>query len=237
MWTLGIGAALTVIVLNVNWLPAVASDEAGKIDTFYDVLAVMSSFIFGLVSAILIVSVIHFRRRHGDMSDGEPIHGNSRLEVLWTSIPAVLMLGAAVAGALLLHDIEEPQASTQTVRVQAQQFAWTFEYPQGFRANELHLVEGTPYYFKMNTGDVLHSFWVPEFRMKKDAVPGITTTVRVTPTKKGKYAVVCAELCGLGHSTMRAPVVVEDQQSFDRWAAQARKDQSTVGGQSEPSFK
>jgi cytochrome c oxidase subunit 2 len=92
-------------------------------------------------------------------------------------------------------------------------------------------VKDANYYFKINTEDVLHSFWVPEFRMKKDAVPGMTTTVRVTPTRRGRYAVVCAELCGLGHSTMRAVVKVENQASFDKWAAGVRRSQGEVGSE------
>jgi cytochrome c oxidase subunit 2 len=229
LWTLAIGAALSVIVLTVPWLPEDASTQAGKIDTFYLVLSVMSAFIVGLVFAVVIVSVVHFRRRHGDLSDGAPIHGNSTVEAVWTAIPAVLMIGAAVAAALLLKNIEEPKAATQTIRVTGEQFDWTFGYPQNFRSSELHLVKDKNYYFKINTKDVLHSFWVPEFRMKKDAVPGITTTVRITPTRIGSYAVVCAELCGLGHSTMRAVVRVTDQAAFDSWATFARKNQSTVG--------
>ena len=86
------------------------------------------------------------------------------------------------------------------------------------RSGELHLVEDRPYLFRLGAKDVIHSFWLPEFRMKRDAVPGITTSVRVTPTRKGHYTLACTELCGLGHSTMRATVVVEDQAAFDRWA-------------------
>ena len=158
-----------------------------------------------------------------------PIHGNSTVEAVWTAIPAVMMIAAAVAAALLLANIEEPKASTQTIRVTGEQFDWTFEYPENFRSNQLHLVKDHNYYFKINTKDVLHSFWVPEFRMKKDAVPGLTTTVRITPTRIGSYAVVCAELCGLGHSTMRAIVRVTDQAHYDAWAAATRKNQDIVG--------
>ncbi len=231
LWTLAIGTALSAIVLTVPWLPADDSTQAAPIDTLYDVLAVLSAYIFALVVSVLLVSVAHFRRRHNDPSDGLPIHGNSRLEVLWTAIPAVLMVGAAVYSGLVLKDIEESKAGTQTVHVVAQQFAWAFEYNQPkLKSAELHLVAGTPYLFQMNAKDVLHSFWVPEFRMKRDLVPGLTTKVRVTPTKPGHFTLVCSELCGLGHSTMRAPVIVETQASFDRWAAKQRRAQNLVGG-------
>jgi cytochrome c oxidase subunit 2 len=177
------------------------------------------------------VSVVHFRRRHNDLSDGEPIHGNTTLEAVWTAIPALLMVGAAVYSGLVLADIEETKANTQEVQITGQQFAWIFDYSSlGFKSGELHMVKDTPYHFKLRSKDVIHSFWVPQFRVKKDAVPGITTDVRVTPTRNGSYTLICTELCGLGHSTMRAPIVVEDQASFDKWATRAKKIQNTVGG-------
>jgi cytochrome c oxidase subunit II len=231
IWALGIGSALAAIVLSVPWLPQQSSTAAHPVDTLYEVLAVVSCYIFAMVVSIMLVSVIHFRRRHNDLSDGEPIHGNTRLEAVWTTIPALLMVGTAVYSGLVLADIEQTKANTQEVNITGQQFAWTFQYQaQNFKAGELHLVKGTPYHFKLRAKDVIHSFWVPQFRMKKDAVPGLTTDIRVTPTRDGKYTLICTELCGLGHATMRAPIVVEDQAAFDKWAAQAKKNQNLVGG-------
>jgi cytochrome c oxidase subunit II len=231
IWAFAIGSALTAIVLTVPWLPEESSTAANPVDTLYEVLAVVSCYIFAFVVSIMLVSVIHFRRRHNDLSDGEPIHGNTSLEAIWTTIPALLMVGTAIYAGLVLADIEQTKANTQEVNITGQQFAWTFQYQaQNFKAGELHLVKGTPYHFKLRAKDVIHSFWVPQFRMKKDAVPGLTTDIRVTPTRFGKYTLVCTELCGLGHSTMRAPIVVEDQAAFDKWAAQAKKSQNLVGG-------
>jgi cytochrome c oxidase subunit 2 len=223
--TMAITAVGTVVVLNVPWLPEEASTQAGPVDTLYNMLAVASVFVFALVVSMLAVSVLRFRRRFGDESDGKPIHGHTGVEILWTGIPAVIMIVAAIASGVVLADIEEEKPGTKTVAVTGEQFAWTFAYPsEGVRrAGELHLVKGTPYLFKIRAKDVLHSFWVPEFRMKKDAVPGMTTEVRVEPTRTGTYSLVCAELCGLGHPTMRARVVVEDQARFDRWAEAQRK--------------
>jgi cytochrome c oxidase subunit 2 len=222
----------TVIVLTVPWLPEEASSAAGPMDMLYDVLAVASVFIFSLVMGILIVSVAHFRRRHDDLSDGVPIHGNTSLEVMWTAIPAIIVIGAAVYSGVVLANIEDPKPGTKTINVTAQQFAWQFDYAgEGVkRAGELHLVKGTPYLFRLHAKDVLHSFWVPEFRMKKDVVPGMTTSVRVKPTRTGTYSLVCAELCGLGHSTMRARVIVEEQAAFDRWAAAQKSGTTTSAG-------
>jgi cytochrome c oxidase subunit 2 len=224
MLTIGITAVGTVIVLNVPWLPEEASAEADSIDTLYDFLAIASVFVFALVSAILIVSVVRFRRRFGDEAEGKPIHGHTGLEVVWTAIPAVIMVAAAIFSGVVLADIEEEKPGTRTINVTAQQFAWTFSYAgEGVRrAGQLHLVKDTPYLFRLRAKDVIHSFWVPEFRLKKDAVPGMTTTVRVRPIREGTYSVVCAELCGLGHPTMRARVQVEDQAAFDRWIEQRK---------------
>src|SRR5436190_2615508 len=107
MWTFAIGGVLTAIVLSVPWLPAQDSTAAHPVATLYDVLAVVSCFIFGLVVSILMVSVFNFRRRHNDLSDGEPIHGNTTLEAVWTAVPALLMVGAAVYSGLVLADIEQ----------------------------------------------------------------------------------------------------------------------------------
>ena len=226
LWTFAITLVVAVAVWSVPWEPEQASTQAGPIDTLYDVLALISAFVFAAVVSILIVSVVHFRKRSpDDLRDGEPLHGNTRLEVIWTTIPVILMVGTAIYSALVLLDIEDSKANERTVKVTAEQFAWTFEYTDGrpFRTGELHLVKDTPYFFKLNAKDVLHSFWVPQFRMKKDAVPGIETDVRVTPTRLGRYTLTCAELCGLGHATMRATVVVESQAAFDVWAARQRR--------------
>jgi cytochrome c oxidase subunit 2 len=233
LWTFAITLVVAVAVWSVPWEPEQASTQAGPIDTLYDVLALISAFVFAAVVSILLVSVVHFRKRSpDDLRDGAPLHGNTRLEVIWTTIPAILMVGTAVYSGLVLADIEDSKANEQTIEVTAEQFAWTFEYPDTpqFRSGELHLVKDTPYHFKLNAKDVLHSFWVPQFRMKKDAVPGIETDVRVTPTRLGRYTLTCAELCGLGHSTMRATVVVEEQAAFDRWAERQRSGEGPQPG-------
>ncbi|HZO58226.1 MAG TPA: cytochrome c oxidase subunit II [Solirubrobacterales bacterium] len=233
LWTFAITLVVGTVVWALPWEPEQASTQAGPIDTLYDVLALISAFIFALVCSILITAVIHFRKRSpDDLRDGDPLHGNTRLEIVWTAIPAILMVGAAVYSGLVLADIEESKAGTRTVEVTAEQFAWTFEYADGeqFRSGELHLVKDTPYHFKLNAKDVIHSFWVPQFRLKKDAVPGIETDVRVTPKRLGRYTLACTELCGLGHSTMRATVIVEDQAAFNRWAQRQRSGRGPQAG-------
>lgn len=223
MWAVLLSLAATaigiVIVLSIDWFPAQASDAAGDIDTLYDVLLIVSVPVFVLVMAVALYSVYAFRVKPGDMRDGAPIHGNTRLEVIWVTIPLIIVSVLAAYGWIVLDDIETKKADSLVVHVTGQQFAWSFEYPgQGkLQSNQLVLPQDRPVHFKINTKDVLHDFWVPEFRLKSDAVPGITTDVRLTPTRLGSYPVVCAELCGIGHSTMRQTVRVVPAAEFEAW--------------------
>jgi cytochrome c oxidase subunit 2 len=120
------------------------------------------------------------------------------------------------------------------VNVTGQQFAWTFEYPQSggkpIKSTQLYLPKDRPVRFYVKALDVLHDFWVPAFRMKVDAVPGITTKYRVTPNRLGTYPVVCAELCGLGHSVMRSTTHVVTPATFDKWIAQQKAPAKAAGG-------
>ncbi|HEY1236974.1 MAG TPA: cytochrome c oxidase subunit II [Solirubrobacterales bacterium] len=211
----------SVIMLIPNWNGEEASTAAPKIDDLLDVMIVLSSFVFSIVMVMLLYSVWRWRARPGDESDGAPIHGNTRLEIAWTVIPTVIVLFGAVYSWITLSDIEAHDKNRMVVDVYAQQYEWHFNYPEeGTTSRELHVPVDRQIEFRMHTLDVLHSFWVPEWRIKKDAVPGITTRAYVTPTKAEDLTLVCTELCGFGHATMRAPVVVEPSQTaFNTWAA------------------
>src|SRR3954471_13208243 len=198
--------------LLIDWFPTAASTQADQIDTFYDVLIIASVPMFVLVTSVVLYCAYRFRMRPGEEDmDGPPIHGNTRLEVIWTIIPAVLMLSLCTYAFVTLHDAEEaPAAAAQElkVRVVGEQFTWTFFYrgPNGGKevaSPQLYLPVDRSVRFTVQTKDVLHDFWVPAFRWKIDAVPGINTYYRVTPNRVGNYPVVCAELCGLGHAVMR----------------------------------
>ena len=224
----------TVAVLVFDWFPTQASTAAGPIDQLYDVLLVPSVLVFVLVMAVVIYCVITFRAKPGDMGDGEPIHGNTRLEVIWVSVPFLMVTALAVYGWVVLNDIEAKEPDQMVVDVRAQQFNWSFAYPKarGLRSNELVLPEGRQVELRVRSKDVIHSFWVPDFRLKTDGPPGITTKVRVTPSRRGRFPVVCAELCGIGHSTMRQTVRVVSPQEFDGWLSQrqqAEVDQRGLG--------
>jgi cytochrome c oxidase subunit 2 len=221
MITIGVLAAIvgTIGALQIDWFPSQGAESAHKIDTLYDVLLIASVPIFILVMTVAIYSVLKFRARPGDMRDGAPIHGNTRLEIFWVTVPFLMVTGLAIYGWVVLNDLEAKQPNALNVNVTGRQFTWSFEYPdQGkLTSTELVLPKDRPVEFKIHTMDVIHSFWVPQFRLKSDAVPGMTTKIRLTPDKVGRYQVVCAELCGLGHATMRNPVRVVPAAAFNSW--------------------
>jgi cytochrome c oxidase subunit 2 len=223
-----IGIAIT---LQIDWFPENAAGSAAKIDNLYDVLLICSVPVFVLVMTIAIYSVVRFRAKPGDMGDGPPIHGNTRLEIIWVTIPFVMVTALAIYGWITLDDLEAKQKNEMVVNVTGQQFTWNFEYPsEKVTSPELVLPVDRPIEFKIHTKDVIHSFWVPQFRLKSDAVPGLTTRIRLTPNKVGRYEVVCAELCGIGHSTMREFVRVLPASEFDNWVSKHRKAAAGGGG-------
>ncbi len=224
-----------VLALWINWFPADAAKQGKPIDTLYDVLMIVSIPIFVLVVTVILYSVWAFRMRPGqEHEDGPPIHGHTRLEVFWTAIPAILLVSLCSYAYAVLDDIETKHDDELVVKVQAEQFAWTFSYPQESGrpvvSTQLYLPKDQPVRFDIQSRDVLHDFWVPAFRVKIDAVPGITTRLRVTPTKLGSYPVVCAELCGLGHSVMRSTAHVVTPAAFDRWLADKQAPAPAAGG-------
>jgi len=223
MVAIGVVASILGIIagLLIDWFPVAASGQAKPIDTLWDVLLIASIPVFVMVMVVVLFSVWKFRMRPGEeLLDGPPIHGNTQLEVIWTAIPAILLVGLCTYAFIVLEDVEKAEANTVDVRVVGEQFAWTFYYEKDGKevaSRELHLQNDVPVKFTLQAKDVLHDFWVPAFRMKKDAVPGLDVTYRVTPNRIGEYPIVCAELCGLGHSVMRATVFVHNEQDYDAW--------------------
>ena len=227
-----IGIALA---LSIHWFPVRASTQAKAVDDLWDVLLIASVPIFVLVEVVVLYCAWKFRMRPGEeLKDGEPIHGNTKLEVLWTAIPALLIFSLCTYAYIVLRDIEKASAKDQmAVDVTGQQFAWTYEYKAKgkptVKSQTLYLPEGRSVEFRVHSKDVIHSFWVPAFRVKIDAVPGITTRTRATPSREGSYSLICAELCGLGHSTMRSTVYVLGRRAFDGWLAQQRTAKPAAG--------
>jgi cytochrome c oxidase subunit II len=220
--TIALTVVISAVMLPIHWDGQGASTAAPKIDQLLGVMIVLSAFVFSLVMVMLFYALWKFKAKPGDESDGEPIHGNTRLEVAWTLIPTIIVLFGAGYSWAVLNDIEEPADNPLTVDVFSQQYAWSFGYPgkdNAYSQGELHVPLDRQVQFKMHSLDVIHSFWVPEWRIKKDNVPGITTTATVTPDKPGTYQLICTELCGFGHATMRAKVVVEPAADFRKWIA------------------
>jgi cytochrome c oxidase subunit 2 len=232
-----IASALGIaLALLIDWFPVSAATQAKPIDTLWDVLLIVSVPIFVLVTTVVLYSVHRWRMRPGEeLLDGPPIHGNTRLEIIWTAVPAILLVALCSYAYLVLTDIEEAKADTMQVRVVGEQFAWTFYYRDGGKelpSHQLYLPLNRPVHFTIQSKDVLHDFWVPAFRVKKDAVRGINTDVRATPNRVGTYPIVCAELCGLGHAAMRATVHVVQPQQFNAWLGKLRSGgaQAAAGG-------
>ncbi len=220
--TVAMTAAISAVMLSINWDGQEASTAASKIDDLLNLMIVLSAFVFSLVLVMLFYALYKFRAKPGDESDGEPIHGNTRLEVAWTVIPTIIVLFGAGYSWSVLNEIEAPAKDPLTVDVFSQQYAWSFGYPgkgDVYSQGEMHVPVNRQVQFKMHAQDVIHSFWVPEWRIKKDNVPGITTTAIVTPDKVGTYQLICTELCGFGHAAMRAKVVVDPPAQFRKWVS------------------
>lgn len=307
IWTLLIGILLTLVSLwygqNHGLLPTAASDEAELVDGLFNTMMTVSTGIFLLVEGILIYSAIKYRRRPGDNEDGPPVEGNIPLEILWTAIPAIIVLGISVysfdvyneiggfnphavheapitqqqsmkmPGAAIAATLNDTPPSTEpnlnqeksdkamqdpataavrnadqipqlrdasgvgivsptigpvpgkegkppamVVNVTGMQYAFIFTYPEtGITSGELHVPIGREVQLSMSANDVIHAFWVPEFRLKQDIIPGRQSEIRFTPKKEGDYDLICAELCGPYHGAMRTQVIVEKQEAFDNW--------------------
>jgi cytochrome c oxidase subunit II len=221
-WAIGV-AILLPIALVIPWFPDKGSIQAGNVRTLYTVLLIATVPIFVLVETVVLFSVWKYRMRPGDEDkDGAPIHGNTRLEVVWTVLPAVLILGLVTYAYTVLHKNEKSKPGEMLVNVTARQFTFEFSYPgldgKTVVSPQLYLPNNKPVVFHIRSLDVVHSFFVPEFSEKIDAVPGIVTTLRVTPRRLGTYPAECTELCGAGHSLMRETVHVVSPSSFDSWA-------------------
>lgn len=273
--TLVAGVAVTFISLwvgqNNNWLPVQASEQAVLVDNFFNVMVVIATALFIVVEGAIVYSLIAFRRRPGDDTDGLPIEGNLPLEAFWTAIPAVIVIGLGIYSVYVFQEMggfspgEQKQGGTlvaqapksiasdvrlplleggelvaaetkipvygfgaspdgqgQTadveVKVTGLQYAWIFNYPAtGITDGELHIPVGKDIQLNITAQDVIHSFWVPPFRLKQDAIPGETTELRFVATKPGTYPVVCTELCGAYHGAMRTQVVVHTPEDYDEW--------------------
>ena len=216
------GAIATCIALFVPWMPTTAtSRRSGSISRTGSRPGSRCSCSRSS-RAILIYALINFRAEPGDWSDGPPIHGHTMLEVIWTIVPTILVIAICIVSAVVLAKNSDAGDNPVEINVVAQQFAWAFSYDDGKTFYPTMRVPiDRDVKLTLTANDVIHSFWVPQFAQKQDAVPGVEQTLVITPTKLGTFPVICTELCGLGHSLMRSEATVMTQAEFDEWREQA----------------
>jgi cytochrome c oxidase subunit 2 len=218
------GVLVVISTFLMNWLldtalplPVQASEESVTIDRLIGQHVFLISFLFSLVVVFMLYTIVVFRKRNGDESDGEHFEGNTTLEILWTVIPLLLVVVFGYIGFVDLRDVTRAEENELVVKVTAFQWDWTFEYEGGVISQELLLPVDQPARMVMTSNDVNHAFWVPEFRVKQDLVRGHETVVRFTPVEVGTYRLRCAELCGLSHWSMLRDVRVVPADEFTAW--------------------
>lgn len=217
---IALGILAGLVAYFGNWLPEPASREAGRIWFIFWISTIVSIVIFAIVASAILYSIFKFRKQPDDDTDGPPIHGNTRLEIVWTVIPTVIVVLLSIASAIVLHKDSKAGTSPEKIEVIAQQYAWAFKYSNGTQTGVLRMPLKRHVELHITALDVLHSFWVPEFAQKQDAVPGQTFRLVVTPTRLGTYPVICTELCGLGHAVMRTSAIVMPAADYDTWLAE-----------------
>lgn len=201
----------------MNWLPIEASEFAGRIDDVIWFVTIVSLISFFLVTFGLVYFAIKYRRR-SENDETPAITGNHFLETLWTVIPSILVMIIFIYGLVIFREMRIPPKDITEVNVIGKQWLWQFQYDNGKSTiNELYVLQNRPVRVVMRSDDVLHSFFVPAFRVKQDLVGGMYTQLWFTPTKVGIYDLYCAEYCGTGHSAMLAKVIVMSPEAFDRW--------------------
>ena len=219
-----IGGITAAVFFLIDWIPLSASEQAERVDPLMWFVVISCGVIFTIVMMFLLYSIWRFKAPEGDEEDGPPIHGNTKLEIAWTIIPTLLLATMAVWAYLVLSDNEALAEDRMIVNVTAEQFAWNFTYPDaGIESGDLRIPVDRQVELRMTAVDVIHDLYVPEFRVKQDVVPGVITQLIIDPNRVGKYPVICAELCGLGHNTMRANVFVMEQDEYARWLEDAKR--------------
>jgi cytochrome c oxidase subunit 2 len=244
---INVAIAIVILFTPLDWiLPGewhAVADRAADIDVLFKFMGVFGIAITVYVAGFVIYAAFAFRRRRSEPYDsvGVHLHDLPKLEFWWTAIPTLLLIVLVVLTIRVWHAVYEPLPQAMTMEVVGHQFDWEARYP-GFSGSvftppgEMHLPVGKPLSILISSADVLHGFWVPEFRLKADAVPGLVQTLNMTATRPGKFQIACSEYCGVNHSHMVGTVVVESPEAFERWlaglkgAATAKKTIALTGG-------
>ncbi len=202
---------------NFPFFPQQASEQAGQIDALYFFLVAVSAFFALLIAILVTVFAVKFRRRH-DTEVGKAIHGSLALELLWTFIPLGITMVMFVWGARVFFHLTRPPKGAMEIYVVGKQWMWKAEHMDGAREiNELHVPIGRPVKLIMGSEDVIHSFFIPDFRVKADVIPGRYNTMWFTATKPGKYHIFCTQYCGTKHSAMIGTVTALEAADYQVW--------------------
>ena len=278
--TLIAGVVVALISLWVGQhhglLPEQASEQALLVDNFFNLMVTIATALFLVVEGAIVIFVIQYRRKPGDDTDGDPTEGNIPLEIVWTAVPSIIVIGLGIYSVQVYSDMggfapthqammahhqtpasehsimgsaiaaplaTDPEPSTAassaavaytygigstpeaenaaaglTVNVTGLQYAWIFNYPDnGAISGELHVPVGQSIQLNISAQDVIHSFWAPQLRLKQDAIPGQDTQLQFVVTKPGDYPIVCAELCGSYHGSMRTRLIAHTPEAFSEW--------------------
>ncbi len=219
-----------ILAARADIFPPAAAEEARIVDDAFRLLTLLSVPVFAFVLAVLLYSLARFRVRGEPQQDGPPLHGRGPVPWIWllvtTALAVYVIFNPGLRG---LAELRANPTADLVVRVEGSRWLWRISYPQyGVTTREVVLSVGRRVRFDVTATDVLHSFWIPAFRVKIDAVPGMTTRIFVTPTATGSFEgnfhlrLQCAELCGLGHHLMHSPVRVVEAIEFEEWVAGAK---------------
>jgi len=211
------------------WLPDTASVNAPQIDDLFYLILWITSIVFVLVFALMVIFLVRYRHQEGRRAIYS--HGNNRLEIIWTIVPALIVLFLGIISQSVWSEIKSdaPEKPDLVITVKPRQFQWDVSYSGAdgkfdtkddiTATNQVYVPKGKMVLVELMAQDVIHSFFIPEFRMKQDAVPGMVTRMWFTATKTGKLEIACAELCGLGHGRMRGYLNIMEPDEFDKWYA------------------
>ena len=216
IWAL-LSAASMALVAGVQILPEIASQEAEIEDRTFVLLTVVSMPVLWFVVVGMAYSALRFRARGDDDGDAAPVHGHRGIQAGWLVVTFLMVIGLFAYGAVGLVEIRGAQQSDFEVHVNAKQWEWRFEYPNGEQSKELHLPVNRRVHLVLESEDVIHSLWLPALGVKQDVVPGLMTEAYTTPTVTGTYGGRCAELCGFGHTDMTTTFVVSSEDDLNAW--------------------
>lgn len=205
------------------WLPRAASSVAPDVDWLFHFILGVSTFFFGLIVVLMLYFVVRYRRRPGQPQATAPSH-NTWLEITWTVIPLLIVIFIFYEGFTTYVDMRTPPRYAYDIRVTAQKWSWNFQYPNGYDDNNLHVPVGEPVRLTLSSRDVIHSLFIPDFRVKMDVVPGRYNTTWFKATEPGEHGLYCAAYCGTSHSEMLARVIVHPPGEFEKWLDKAAND-------------